>query len=630
MMGSEVRQLPGSFGDAFRAIEALPGVTPIVSGLPYFLVRGAPPGDTGFFIDGVRVPALFHLGVGAAVVHPGLVDRVDFYPGAYPARFGRFTGGILSGVTVPFSDHPRGEASVRLIDAGALAETPIDGGRGSVMVSGRYGYPGPILAAVANAVSPGSSVDLQYWDYQVRGRWRVSDDDEASAFVFGSFDRLASTGTTGLDIEFHRVDLRWDHRTSSTGNLRVAVTVGIDRLASDSVTIVEGSTSRDDIRDSLVSLRSEWQGRVSPVLETRLGTEVLWEPFDVSIPGLSPIGGLHGVPNAGFGASFTSAFQSGFQQTDLDLAAYSEIVWRPTPRVEVFPGLRADVFTSRYPQQADEGATALGRATLDPRITARWHATRALTVVSAAGVAHQPSNIPLPSPGLDFAQLSRGVQTAYQYSEGIEAALPLGVSATGTLFLHDYTGLADYFDACTQGGQAACTFDGRAYGVEVLVRRKLTERFTGWLSYTLSRSEREYASGPNVFATGLSNFDRTHVLNVVLAADLGAGWRAGLRAVAYSGLPYVSLAPYGSSPFSGTAPDARGPGFFRLDVRLQKSWRALGGTMTFVFEWLNALLQKETFGTTCNATFPGPTCTPQQIPVPITFPSLGIEGAWGE
>jgi hypothetical protein len=56
MRGREIRQMPGAFGDAFRAIEALPGVTPIMSGLPYFFVRGAPPGNTGYFIDGVRVP----------------------------------------------------------------------------------------------------------------------------------------------------------------------------------------------------------------------------------------------------------------------------------------------------------------------------------------------------------------------------------------------------------------------------------------------------------------------------------------------------------------------------------------------------------------------------------------------
>jgi hypothetical protein len=39
--GQEVRQVPGAFGDAFRVMEALPGVTPMVSGLPFFFVRGA-------------------------------------------------------------------------------------------------------------------------------------------------------------------------------------------------------------------------------------------------------------------------------------------------------------------------------------------------------------------------------------------------------------------------------------------------------------------------------------------------------------------------------------------------------------------------------------------------------------
>ena len=51
---AEVRELPGAFGDPFRAIEALPGVTPIVSGLPFFFIRGAPPGNAGYFLDGIR------------------------------------------------------------------------------------------------------------------------------------------------------------------------------------------------------------------------------------------------------------------------------------------------------------------------------------------------------------------------------------------------------------------------------------------------------------------------------------------------------------------------------------------------------------------------------------------------
>lgn len=120
--GREVRQVPGAFGDAFRAIESLPGVTPMFSGLPYFFVRGAPPGNTGFFVDGVRVPGLFHLGVGPAVIHPALVERVDLYKAAYPARFGRWSGGILSAETTRPAERTRADWTLRLFDAGALVE----------------------------------------------------------------------------------------------------------------------------------------------------------------------------------------------------------------------------------------------------------------------------------------------------------------------------------------------------------------------------------------------------------------------------------------------------------------------------------------------------------------------------
>jgi hypothetical protein len=84
----EVRDLPGAFGDAFRAIDMMPGVVPIVSGLPFFFVRGAPPGNTGYFLDDVRVPLLYHLALGPSVVHPSLIERVDFYPGGYPPSTG--------------------------------------------------------------------------------------------------------------------------------------------------------------------------------------------------------------------------------------------------------------------------------------------------------------------------------------------------------------------------------------------------------------------------------------------------------------------------------------------------------------------------------------------------------------
>jgi TonB family protein len=97
LSASDIREMPGAFGDPFRAIEALPSVTPIVSGIPYYYIRGAPPNDNGYYVDGVRVPLLFHVGLGQGVIHPALIDRVDMFAGAPPASYGGAAGAIISG-----------------------------------------------------------------------------------------------------------------------------------------------------------------------------------------------------------------------------------------------------------------------------------------------------------------------------------------------------------------------------------------------------------------------------------------------------------------------------------------------------------------------------------------------------
>jgi hypothetical protein len=528
--------------------------------------------------------------------------------------------------------------NVRLIDAGALAAVPFANGRGEVMVSGRYGYPGPILHAVTAIAAPQAKVDLEYWDYQVRARYRTSSRDEFSVFALGSFDRLASG--TSYYVQFHRVDLRWDHRTGGTGRLRLAFTAGVDQVGETQTTQVVASTSEPgsaqilgtvtnvtQIRNGIFGLRMDWMDAIAPTADLRLGADAVLEPYDVAVPGLTPVGGLSGVVSTSGAPG--SIFSHGFRQTDLNAAAYAELTWRPERHIELLPGLRTDVFTSRYPSQTSaQRVDAQARPTIDPRLTARWHVFPSIALVLAAGAAHQPSNFPLPFVGVNFSQLSRGLQTAYQYSAGTELTLPLGFSANANAFASDYTGLADYYDVCPNG-EATCTFKGRAIGLEVLVRRKLTERLTGWLSYTLSRVERDalYSAGgamPPVWIRRLSEFDRTHVVNVVFAADLGKRWRAGARVVAYSGLPYNASTSFDAPP------DARGPPFVRLDVRLEKSWDALGGKMTFVFEWLNALLQKESLGTTCttDATTLQERCSPAPLAIPITLPSVGLEWAW--
>lgn len=593
MPRAEVRQLPGAFGDPFRAIEAMPGVTPIISGIPYFFVRGAPPGNVGYYLDGIRVPLLYHVGLGPSVVHPAIVDRVDLYAGGYPARFGRYAGGIVSGETTSPAAELHGEASVRLLDAGALVEAPVLDGRGTVAVGGRYSYTFLLISLLApDAV-------LEYWDYQARASLDVTARDTFSVFSFGSYDFLGEKqdGQTkvGLATEFHRVDFRWDHRASARTDLRLAVALGMDRTRVGDEELY--------LRDRLVHVRSELRHRASKQVTLRGGVDTAIDyydvvaNFDVSEDDVDP------KDQEQFDRLFPT-------RTDVVSGAWAEVVWQPESWVTVTPGVRADLYTS-------DGASALA---LEPRLAARFEVTERWRLLHTFGVAHQPPGFFVPVPGFQLAGLQGGLQRSLQSSAGVETDLDWDVTTSVTLFHNVFLNMTDPLGASArnQGNDENENIDprsqGRAVGVEVMARRSLTKRLGGFLSYTLSRSTRSI--GREKFP---SAFDRTHVLNFALGYDLGRRWRAGTRLVWYTGFPRR-----GDDDALRSSSPERIPSFYRIDARLEKRWR-LGktGYWAFVAEMLNATLQKEVINVSCDASG----CDEEEIG-PISIPSLGVEAVF--
>jgi hypothetical protein len=626
---ADVRNMPGAFGDPFRAIEALPGITPVVSGLPYFYIRGAPPNDNGYYVDGIRVPLLFHLGIGQGVIHPGLIDRVDFFPGAPPARYGGVVGAIVAGQTRDPAPARRGEANLRLFDAGGLLESPLGGNRGSVLVAGRYGYPGPILGAI----TPG--LDLSYWDYQARASWRLSDRDTLGMFAFGSHDHLSTPSPSGDPAaqpieqflsDFHRVDLRYDHALAR-GQVRLALTGGRDRQGA----------APTYITDSSAGVRLEVQGRVAVPMRVRAGASLRLDAYGFeqgpTRPGDPPVPSTADPP-----------------PTNLTSSAHADVVWVLGPRIELTPGLRFDLFASS--RASAPGAVTRVRTTVpafDPRLSARVTIAPAFAWIATFGTSHQypalrVGSLPAPVvtvPGFPIGE--RQPQVALQTSQGIEIGLPADIVVTGTGFLSRWSGLTDVTAMCVQtsdGGSMpgevpryrcpdSRPVSGHAYGLELLARRPLSRRVSGWLSYTLSRSIRDAhfinASGGDDHVTVPSDADRTHVVNALIAWEIGRRWRLGARGLFYTGMPYsrldgvVPVPPYNAY---------RTPSFLRFDIRLEKRW-ALGrdASIALVVEGQNVTLSRETssFGLDC---MDSPTmatqCTQGRIG-PITIPSVGVE-----
>jgi hypothetical protein len=579
---AEARQLPGAFGETFRAIEMFPGVTPTLSGAPYFYVRGAPPGNLGYFLDDIRLPALFHVFAGPSVVHPALVDSLDFYAGPYPARYGRFTGGIAAGHLREPTGELHGEVSVRAFDSSALVEVPLTDDT-SLALAGRYSYADPVAHLFAPEIS------VLYWDYQARLNTQLTRDDRFVVFVFGSRDKLDETNDEGevkpvFGAEFHRLDLAY-HRAFPGGSARVRSLIGFDK------------SLQQDGKVELTNWLSDWRAdvrkRFGPATELSFGLDASEERHRLAI------GELDDAEEAD---DYRERFPS---RIDSVAGAYVSLEWQATPAIHVVPGVRADVYHSL-------DTVSVG---VSPRVSAEFDLSPHWTALHGFGIADQPPSAPFPQPGATPA-LGEGLQRALQSHAGVRYTLPDVVTVQALLFqtalfnLSDEPGISR-IDNGDESISESSRSTGVSRGFELLVQRSFARRLSGYFNYTLASSRRsvERAEGPSLF-------DRRHVLSGALTYRFGRGYRAGLRGTFYTGLPadvaYLEAAkdPPRTSPF------------YRLDVRAEKRWQLgeRGAYWAIVLEVLNTTLQKEALGKSCNAY----ECVEEKVG-PLTIPSLGVE-----
>lgn len=598
MSMAEVRQLPGAFGDPFRALEILPGVVPTISGLPFYYIRGAPPSNVGYYFDGVRVPYLFHFVFGPSVIHPMMVDRVDLYSGAFPASFGRYAGGIVSAETAA----PRDKyvhANIRLIDAGALVETGLFDDKLHVLLGGRYSW----IAALASAIAQNGSGD--YRDYQARVTYDLSPKVRLTTFAFGGSDyveqteRNAKTGKEEKNVlaagEFHRIDMRIDYVDGDRTKARAGITLGLDRSR------LEGNRFA---LDYLLQGRGHVEHRLSPEVALRTGIDITTDTFDAEFPNRYSISPSEERETKAY-------FQGRF---DYVLSAFGDLKFKVGPRLELTTGIRTDFWGA-------SGATA---ATFDPRLAGLVHVTKNVRIVFAHGVSHQRPAFPIPAPAITIPGIPGGMQSVHQTSGGMEFDLPWDVTLQANVWKNSFQNLTDFVAV-----KNASPFDffanrphGYAYGFEFMARRRLTKRVGGIVSYTLSRNVRQL-EGP----AEASIFDRTHVLNAAVSVDLGRNWRAGTRFLLYTGWPSVASSSATSGSLRESAvPETSGrlPTFFRFDARLEKKWTWKSGLwLSLVFEGLNVTGSTETISQTCTKSTGE--CRQENLG-PIIIPAIGLEG----
>lgn len=619
LMDDEIRTIPGTLGDPIRVAMLLPGVSSPASGIGYPIVRGALPGDSMYEIDGIQVPMLYHLLFGNAVIHPRFVDEITFQPGGYGAAHGRFPGGRIAATSAKVDEDPLWAAHLSIIETSLLRAQPV-GESSEFVAAARYGTLGYIIEGLA------ANTVFRYWDYQTRLGHRFGDGGKLSLTVLGAQDTAGerdpeSGDETVLRLGFHTADLRYRRSLGDPAWLVAGVQGGYEFFVPPAEEDPDAPVENDA---RMWKLRPYLEAGVAPVrgLELEAGADVLYQDFGLKLAG----------PD-------NPAFRDA--DTGVTLGAWLTGEWQRGP-VVVSPGLRLDHYRYRAPDRTDR-ATAL-----EPRLAASYAWTDALTTKASAGLHAGPARFsfvepPLvfgPIPAYEGAGLYWGLNRAWQMQAGVESRLPADFELAVTGFYHDLYQAIDFslLDKQLVPDPTPCNgddeldlplpvgVDGRTYGAELMLRRRLGQAVFGWVSYSLSRSERTF---PGV-GTLPFDFDQTHVLNTVASWEVGRNWTLGAVLHVNTGRPYTPFIVQRCTGevFSfyegrrGAPNAARFPTFWRIDARIQK--REVFETWFFDFyvDLFNASFQWETIAYEVNPD----TGEIEAQTLPLFIPTIGVRG----
>ncbi|HMA95424.1 MAG TPA: TonB-dependent receptor, partial [Polyangiaceae bacterium] len=539
----EIERIPGTSGDALRSLESMPGVArpPAFAGI--LVVRGSYPEDTQVYVDGSLIPLVYHFGGLRSVLPTELLERIDFYPGNYGAKYGRGMGGIVD-VSLKSPEtrckDVRGNLTERrgclnavaqmdLIEGRVLLQGPLPVKGWSFAMGARRSWLdawiGPVLeSAGANARSLPVFSDYQFIVEHNRSNARTSlrffgADDRFAAVV----DPLAQEPTFGGSVRFGTSFMQGqvlhEQQLSSNISLSSLVTLGKTRVG-----FGIGSYKLDMVSHPF-HWREELSFRVVRQLKFNTGFDFQVYPYDFSAR--SPNVPVPGQPTSG---PFSSQplLEASEHVTGVNQGWYIDAEAQPFDRLRVVPGLRLDY--SRETRRTDVGPRLNVRYDLVPGAADHdGQSRRRTTFKGGIGYYHQAPqsqeiNAVYGTPGLRSNR-------ALHYSLGLEQELTnqLDVSLEG---------FYKHFDHLVAAGRPQDSVRytnhglGRSYGLETLVRYKPDRYFFGWIAYTLSRSERRDFPRDVLY---LIPYDQTHNLTMLGSVRLGRGWEFGIRFRVISG-----------------------------------------------------------------------------------------------
>ena len=583
LRGSEIQRVPGSTGDALRALQALPsvGVANDFSGALY--IRGGSDEDNLYYFDRVPIGYPYHFGGIVSSLSSEVIERIDVYAGGYGAEFGVDSQAVIDIYSRnKNTDGFRAKLNLNVLYSEGLLEGKI-GDQGFWYAAGRRSYIDLFLGSLSFD-SGAITAFPRFWDYQVKGAYDLNDKHQLSMNLFASGDNFALK-LDGEDVdEDVRGNISFGSGFEGAGiHLRSRLT---DRLTSFL------SLTRSDFQFGV---------NVGPELSLKIDAPdyVLREDLTYNlnpkhrlesgvILGIEPgraIGKFIRPPDEGevdYDPRFLERQTFDESVRGRRMEVYLQDRYRVLPFLSVVLGLRVDYFN------------LVDDFSIQPRGSILLDIMEGSQLQFSYGNYYQVPGPPrltqsVGNPDLTTSQASHYIlEFTRQVSEGTEFKF--------AGYYKDLANLVTNDDDVIYLNQGV----GFAQGTEVFLRHRAGDRFLGWGSYTYGLSKRrDRPEEPYRYYS----FDQTHVATLAATYRLTPTWEIGVKWQYRTGNPYTPVegATQQTDPRNGESiyipnyvetNSGRLPPYHRLDVKLNKAFRFKSWEMSLFLELLNAYNRK--------------------------------------
>lgn len=524
----DIAKLPILFGekDVLKTIQLLPGVKSAGEGNAGFSVRGGTTDQNLILLDEAPVYNASHLLGFFSTFNSDAIKDATLIKGNAPTQYG---GRLASVLDVKMKEGNNKNFNVNggigLISSRLSVEGPIQKDKSSFIVSGRRTYADVFLKASPNF----KDNELYFYDLNAKANYQINKKNRL--FISGYFgkDLLSFGGNFGIDWGNQTATLRLNTIINSKLFLNTSF---IHSNYDFGIKIKSGETDfniRSNIRDW--NLKQDYTWYANPKNAIRFGFQAIHHTI---------------TPN-----TFTGTVNNSFPKRgreSLENAIYINNNFKANDKLTIDYGVRAGAFTilggdtyKLYDKGKlyDSVVLAKGKIgktywNLEPRLTANYRINEMSSI--KFGYARNVQHLHLLSNSTAGNPSDQWIGNSYNIKPEIADQISVGYSKNFNnnnyeLNIEGYyknmQNQVDYKD----GADLRSSIDlesqllfgvGRAYGVEIIFKKK-TGKLNGWISYTLSKTERKI-DGINNGNWYNARLDRTHDLSIVATYQINEKW----------------------------------------------------------------------------------------------------------